>query len=252
MIIAVKCFSVGLRLLVLAGFFGAGLISVSAAKADTTAVFHQALSDAYGHYREAFFYLRRGNAMTAAFELESMAQKWQALETRYATQPPPIYASDAKWAATLTEVGGLTRKALALASEGEAAPAYDLLKPLRSILEELRSRNGVTLFRDHVEGANQAFRQLFHFRRNPPDFADPKSVDKLRQRLTATIKAYQNALDKAPPSVVGDEQFARLIKDSLYYLDRMWVAIDEKNQLNVINILRRVVSSDEILWLRFG
>ena len=226
MMIAVKCFSIGLRLLVLAGFLGAGVISAPVAKADTTEAFHQALSDAYGHYREAFFYLRRGNAMTAAFELESMAQKWQAIEASFSTQPPPIYAGDAKWSTTLTEVGGMTRKALTLASEGEAEPAYDLLKPLRSMLTELRSRNGVTLFRDHVEAANRAFRQLFHFRRNAPDFTDTKSVDSLRQRLTATIKAYKNTLDKAPPSVAGDEQFQRLINDSLYYLNRMWVAID--------------------------
>ena len=50
----------------------------------------------------------------------------------------------------------------------------------------------------------------------------------------------------------GDEQFKRLIADSLYYLDRIWVAIDEKNQEAVINILSQEVSSDKLLWLRFG
>ena len=56
----------------------------------------------------------------------------------------------------------------------------------------------------------------------------------------------------APADIAGQDQFRRLIDDTLFYLDRMHLAIAEKNQLNVVNILRRVVSSDEILWLRFG
>ena len=130
--------------------------------------------------------------------------------------------------------------------------ASKALAPVRGLLAELRRRNGVVVFSDHVEAANKAFKSLFHFRRSPPDFADAAQVKDLRARLAAVIKAYENCRDQAPPGTAGDEQFQRLIKDSLFYLNRIWVAIDEKNQVNVVNILRRVVSSDEILWLRFG
>jgi hypothetical protein len=221
-------------------------------KADTATAFHQAVSDAYGHYREAFFYLRRGNAMTAAFELEAMIEKWQAMLKAHGGTPPAPYAKDPKWLATLNEVGSIAEGALESAGSGAAEPAYEMLKPVRVMLRDLRQRNGVRLFRDEVEDANAAFDALFEYRRNPPDFNDPASVKGLREKLQKTIDAYQTCLDKAPPAMAKDEQFQRLLTDSLTFLKRIELAIEEKNPTTVINILRRVVSSNNILWMRFG
>jgi hypothetical protein len=120
------------------------------------------------------------------------------------------------------------------------------------MFSELRRRNNVVLFADTIEDANAAFSDLFRFRRDPPDFTDEKQVKRLRGALRKTIDRYEKCRAAAPPKVADDPQFKRLIGDSLFYLDRIWVAIDEKNQLNVVNILRRVVSSDDILWLRYG
>ncbi|MBT7136590.1 MAG: hypothetical protein HN889_01880 [Rhodospirillaceae bacterium] len=219
---------------------------------DPAPAFHNAVSDAYGHYREAFFYLRRGNAMTAAFELEALVDKWHALTKVHASNPPPPYATDAQWGTVLKQVGSIAEKALEAAVSGESKAAYDELQPVRGMLRDLRERNGVRLFRDDVEDANATFRELFKFRRNPPDFDNPQSVASLRKNLAATISAYQACLDQAPADVAKDEQFQRLVTDSLEVLKRMNLAIEAKSELRVINILRRVVSSNNILWMRFG
>jgi hypothetical protein len=222
------------------------------ALADAAAEFHSRSADAYRHYREAVFYLKRKNAMAGGFELESFRDKWRALDAAYGAKPPAPYAKDAKWAETLAAVAAVADKALVFAMDGETEAATKALAPVKTMLGELRKRNGIVLFRDHIEAANAAFKRLFHFRRTPPDFADPAQVKRLREDLTAAIAAYKTCREKAPTAVASDEQFRRLIDDSLFYLDRMWLAIDEKNQVNVVNILRRVVSSDDILWLRYG
>ena len=222
------------------------------ARADAAAEFYNRSADAYRHYREAVFYLKRKNAMAGGFELESFRDKWRALDAAYAAKPPAPYAKDAKWAETLAAVAAIADKALATAMDGDTEAATQALAPVKTMLSELRQRNGVVLFRDHIEAANAAFKRLFHFRRPPPDFADAAQVKRLREDLAAAIAAYKICREKAPADVAGDEQFRRLIDDSLFYLDRMWLAIDEKNQVNVVNILRRVVSSDDILWLRYG
>ncbi len=229
-----------------------GLVCAAPARADATADFHRQASDAYRHYREAVFYLKRKNTMAGAFEVESFRDKWRALTAAFETKPPAPYAADGKWSETLTGVGAIADKALTAAVDGEAETAGKALAPVKGMLAGLRKRNGVTLFRDHVENANTAFRRLFHFRRNPPDFADAAQIKRLRADLEAAIAAYKTCREKAPADVAGDDQFRRLIDDSLFYLDRMWLAIDEKNRVNVVNILRRVVSSDDILWLRYG
>ena len=214
--------------------------------------FHGALQDAYGHYREAVFYLKRSNAMSAAFELETFQEKWKALRKSFGATPPSPYEKDTKWPGTLDAVSAALDKGLALATDGEAKAARDALLPIRSLLADMRRRNGVALFGDYVERANVAFASLFHYRRNPPNFADAAVVTDLKTKLAASIAAYKTCREKAPAVIAGQDQFRRLIDDTLFYLDRMHLAIAEKNQLNVVNILRRVVSSDEILWLRFG
>lgn len=245
----------------IAGFLRMGVFALalavagsppSGAKAGGAGEFHAAVAEATGHYREALFYVRRGNAAVAAFELDALVRKWDAVMDRFADAPPDAYAKDEKWRQSLQEIGKRARGGLAAAAAGKAKAARKYLEPIRRVLSELRRRNNVVLFADYVEDANAAFGDLFLFRRNPPDFTDGKQVKRLRRALKKTIDRYQKCRDAAPPKVADDPQFKRLIGDSLFYLDRMWVAIDEKNQLNVVNILRRVVSSDDILWLRYG
>ena len=229
-----------------------GTATAGGSKNGNTVHFQQAFEEAYGHYREAFFYLRRDNVMVAIFELEAMVAAWHLLEQKYARRPPALYAKDVEWKDTLSTVGAIARKALETVTKGETKSAYDILTPARFILSKLRKRNGVITFRDHVEAANLAFRELFTFRHDPPNFDDSNVVRALRKHLVETIAAYQNCLDKAPPKAAEDEQFKRLINDSLYYLKRIELAIDKKSKTDVINILRRVVSSNNLLWLHFG
>ena len=227
-------------------------LTPSGAKAGGADEFHAAVADATGHYREALFYVRRGNASLAAFELEALVRKWDAVMDRFAGAPPDAYAKDGKWRQSLEEIGKRARGGLAAAGADKSKAAMKYLEPIRRVLSDLRRRNNVVLFADTIEDANDAFGELFRFRRDPPDFTDEKQVERLRRTLKKTIESYQKSRDAAPPKVAQDPQFKRLIDDSLFYLDRMWVAIDEKNPLNVVNILRRVVSSDDILWLRYG
>lgn len=228
------------------------VIGAPGAAAGGAREFHEAVAAATGHYREGLFYVRRGNAAVAAFELESLVHKWGTVMDRFADDPPEPYARDPAWRRTLEEVGKRARDGLAAALGGKAKVAQEHLDPIRRVLSGLRRRNNVFLFVDTVEEANAAFRELFRFRRRPPDFTDAKQVDAIRGALTATINGYEKCRATAPPTVADDPRFKRLIADSLFYLDRMWLAIAEKNQLNVVNILRRVVSSDDILWLRYG
>ena len=214
--------------------------------------FHSAQAGAYAHYRQALFYARRENTMSAAFELEELSEKWAKLMSQFAGNPPALYAADATWRDTLEGIAKRIDQALATAVEGDAKQAHDQLIPVREILSDLRQRNNVVIFSDHIDAANQAFQKLFQFRRNPPDFADPVQVRDLQGRLAETISAYEKCRTEASPEVAENEQFQRLIEDSLFYLKRINVAIDEKNQLSVVNILRRVVSSDNLLWMLFG
>ncbi len=214
--------------------------------------FHAAVADAYTHYREAGFYLRTGNPMVASFGLQDMSDKWQAIIKSFAKSPPGIYANDKSWESTLTKIGKHVQDGLKATEAGDLEAAQKYIVPVRGILSNLRARNGVFLFSDRVDRANAAMEDIWKFRHNPPDFSKPDEVNELRQKTTLMTYWYERCRDTASDQVKNDPQFRRLVDRTLYSLGRMWVAIEEKNQLSVINILREMRSSDRLLYLQFG
>ncbi len=214
--------------------------------------FHEAVANAYGHYRESEFYLRTGNSGVAGFELEALEVKWRAIVSRFAAHPPAPYAADPHWAADITQITQHIIDGRAHADRGDTKAARTALRPVRSILGALRRRNGIFLFSDCVDEANKAMAALFKFRHAPPNFAQPDGVTAARRAATKTRNWYAKCRDMASPAMAKEDEFKRLMESSLYSLDRIGVALDTKNERMFINILRELRSSDRILFLRFG
>ena len=214
--------------------------------------FHAAVAGAFTHYRESMYYLRTGNGAVALFQLEQLAVKWDAIEQRFATAPPNIYAKDTAWADTLSAVGDAVGAGLAAAEAGDLKTARQRLEPVRGELSRLRRRNGVFLFTDCVERANLAFKRLFVFRREPPDFTDKGAVNELRQALANTVYWYETCRDTAPTAIKDDEQFQRIMEAALISFGYIWNAIDDQDTRRLIGNLRGLISSDGLLYLRFG
>jgi hypothetical protein len=120
------------------------------------------------------------------------------------------------------------------------------------MLSALRRRNGVFVYSDTVDKANAAFINLNKFRYNPPDFNVVEEVDQLRQSLATTVYWYKQCVKNAPAALIKNPEFRRLMDDSLYSLSRVWIAIANKKEPNLISILRGLSSSDQMLFLRFG
>ena len=214
--------------------------------------FNKVVADAYGFYREAFFSLQTGNPQVASLELEKMSVSWKNTIKRFGTTPPEIYSEDPLWKSTLETVDKTIVRGLAETIKGDPERARKILRPIRKMLSELRRRNGVFVYSDTVDKANAAFINLKKFRYNPPDFNVVEEVDQLRQSLATTVYWYKQCVKNAPAALIKNPEFRRLMDDSLYSLSRVWIAIANKKEPNLISILRGLSSSDQMLFLRFG
>ena len=132
----------------------------SSAKPTAVDEFHAALTEADRSYRSASFYLRTGNPGVAAMELQTLSEKWQSLSKTFNDHPPEIYINDPAWAETLGQIGHRIDAALANAVTGKIKAARGKLDPIRAALTNLRRRNGIFIFADCVEEANQAIRAI--------------------------------------------------------------------------------------------
>jgi len=223
-----------------------------AASASDFRDFHGMLAGAYPHYREATFYLRTGNAGVALFELEQWTEKWKTIAARFGDTPPDVYADDPDWSSNLSQIADISNAGLALTQAGALKKAGAALEPIRELLAESRRKNHVVIFSDFVDRANQAFEVLFRFRHAPPAFDNADQLDDFRRAVAVTTLTYRRVMENAPALHLENPEFARLMAQSFHSLDRLWVAIREANQLNLINILREMRSSDRMLFLRFG
>ena len=214
--------------------------------------FHAAVVDAYSHYREASFYIHTGNPGVAALELQLLNDKWQEIITRFAAKPPGIYSEDKSWRTSLTEIGERISQGQMAAGDGDIKTAKATLGPVRTLLSDLRRRNGVTTYSDLIDQANKAYDALFHYRHVPPDFTKPDTVDGARQALSVVIYWYQRCLDEAPEVFAKQPLFQRLVEDSIGSLNRAWDALRKEQQKRFVNILREVRASDRMLFLKYG
>ncbi len=207
------------------------------------------LQPVYDGIRKAMFYLERDAAAPAGFEIERSAEAWRVEVMPYSDSPPAAFAHDPRFGDTLEGIG----EALARASAAEGAEAsLDALSGIPATLAELRARNRVVVFADHVREANRAMDRLYAYRHRDIDFSDREVVDDLRARLAVTAYAYRECDAAAPTDVASDPAFRRMIDGTLRSLDLMWAAIAAGEQRTVINILREVRSFDRLLWLQHG
>jgi len=140
---------------------------------------------------------------------------------------------------------------LAASDTGDVKKAESLLAPVRARMGSMRRRNGLFLFADCIDAANGAFDRLWRVRHQPPDFTKPAPVDEMRQDLAVTLYWYRRCQEEAPAAVRGNQQFQRLMEDSVRSLSLIWEAARNKNSRRIINILREVRSADRLLYLNF-
>ena len=240
------------KLTIICAIFAFALASAPTARGAPVHDFNEAVATAYGFYREAVFLLRTGNPQVASLELEELATHWTAIVERFGPTPPDMYSIDPSWEKTLEEIDKKITRGLAASIEGDAKAAMKTLEPIRKMLSDLRRRNGVGVYSDIVDRANAAFRKLYKFRHNPPDFDAVEQVDQLRQMTAITVYWYEQCRENAFTALAQNPEFKRLMDDSLYSLSRIWVAIANKAEPNLISLLRGLRSSDRLLFLRFG
>ncbi|NQV61826.1 MAG: hypothetical protein HQ502_19320 [Alphaproteobacteria bacterium] len=213
--------------------------------------FNKALGDTMRHYRWAGYYLHTGNIALAQLELDGFVLKAGELSERYALSPPGIFADDPDWTSDIKYLPITAMAALAASDTGDVKKAESLLAPVRARMGSMRRRNGLFLFGDCIDAANGAFDRLWRVRHQPPDFTKPAPVDEMRQDLAVTLYWYRRCQEEAPAAVRGNQQFQRLMEDSVRSLSLIWEAARNKNSRRIINILREVRSADRLLYLNF-
>ena len=105
---------------------------------------------AYGAYRAALFSTNTGNVEKSIAAVEKFSQGWSGLTTKWSANPPPQYSTDAAFAKDMMEISAIASKSLTQARTGDLKTSHVTLERIRDMLTDIRRRNGVISYSDHV------------------------------------------------------------------------------------------------------
>lgn len=122
--------------------------------------FEKELQSAYADYRAALFRTNTSDKAASEAAIDHMAAKWQTLSGKWSSAPPPQYADDRNFPATLAKVAQILGDARRETASGKLSEAHETLEKIRDELGDLRRRNGVISFSDRMNAYHEQMEKI--------------------------------------------------------------------------------------------
>lgn len=126
-------------------------------KPDTTALdtkrqqdFDALLALAHPQYKAALVGTNQKNVGASTNGVNELARYWKNVRDLYAVTPPPAFNGDNQWPRDLAKIVQAVSEAQAAIQSGDLSKGHEALEPVREILLEVRTRNGVPIFEDQM------------------------------------------------------------------------------------------------------
>lgn len=119
-----------------------------------------AMQQAYAPYRVALFKTNSNAPAEAQQAIEQSQKAWAALTARFAKSPAAPYDRDAKFAQSLDQVAQVYDRAAAQIAQSKLADAHATLEEAREVMAELRHRNDVVVYSDHMNAYHAQMEHL--------------------------------------------------------------------------------------------
>lgn len=180
-----------------------------AAPARAADPFTDAVQAAYGPYRAALF---RTNGQAQAESEQAVAQArqaWAAVVGTFGTQPPAPYDRDPRFAASLSEIGAAYERAATQVGQRRLAEAHETLEAVRDLLADLRRRNQVIVYSDHMNAYHAEMEHVLG--EGPKLLVQPQGSLELLARTGALAYLAGRLESEAPEALRADVEFGKLL-----------------------------------------
>ena len=222
---------------------GPGIASAADALTD-------AMQAAYVPYRAALF---RTNAKAQAEAEQAIAaarSQWQAVARRFGPGPTPPYDRDPGFGATLKQVDDIYAKAEAQIAARQLAEAHETLEQARDLVADLRRRNGVVTYSDHMNAYHEQMEHVL--KEGARGLAQPGGWLELAAQAGALDYLAKRLRSEAPAAMVQDPDFKPLLDGVLGSVAALRAAVVPQDEGAVRQVLGKLKEPYSRLFIRFG
>lgn len=169
-----------------------------------------AMQAAYAPYRVALF-RTNSNAQVESLQAIAQAQQgWKRLTEQYAAKPPAPYDRDPAFATSLAEVSSVYAMAATQVNANQLTAAHDTLEKARDIMAEMRRRNQVVVFSDHMNAYHE---EMEHVLINGPKIlTQPDGKQQFIAMVGVLNYLAKRLSSQAPTNYAKNEEFVESVK----------------------------------------
>jgi hypothetical protein len=186
----------------------AALLS-AAASAQAADPVTDAMQAANAPYRMALFKTNGKSQPEAQQALAQAQQAWDKLGAQFGAKPAAPYDRDPAFAASVAEVAKVYTKAMAEINANQLADAHNTLEHARDVMADMRQRNNVVVFSDHMNEYHSQM-ELIVVDGNAT-LAQPKGLLTLTAQAGTLSYLAKRLSTQAPASLAQNPEFSALL-----------------------------------------
>lgn len=224
-----------------------GMLAPAAWAADAVT---DAVQVAYAPYRAALFKTNaKAQAESEQAVVDARAQ-FRAVSARYARNPTVPYDRDPEFAATLAKVDEVLARSEAQIRARELSKAHETLEEVRDLLGDLRRRNGVVVFSDHMNAYHEQMETLVND--GAATLAKPGGMMTLAGQAAVLGYLAQRLKSEASTTQARDAEFSGLIDAVLASVNTLHAAIARQDEAAVREAIGKIKPPYSRLFAKFG
>lgn len=209
-----------------------------------------AMIQAYAPYRAVLF---RTNSKSQPESVQAMAQTqqaWKLVVDRFAAKAPIPYDSDPDFSTSLNAVTRVYEQASNEIGQGRLAQAHETLEQARDIMAEMRRRNGVIVYSDHMNAYHTEMEHLLQ--QTDALTGSAQGMLNLIKRVGVLGYLAERLRSEAPKALQGDTDFRAALRGLEDSVDMLRRAAMSQNVTAAREALGRLKGPYSKMFLAFG
>ena len=165
----------------------------------------EAMQGAYVPYRAALFRTNSQAQLESEQTIAQAQQAWRAIAERYGSRPPAPYDRDPKFAETLAAVAAVYERAAQQIRDKGLTEAHATLEQVRDLIADLRRRNDVVAYSDHMNAYHAEMEKLLDH--GAKTLASPHGSLLLMEQVGSLAYLARRLRSEAPATLLREAEF---------------------------------------------
>ena len=209
-----------------------------------------AMQQAYGPYRAALFRTNSGMAVESQQAIGQAQAAWAQIVSQFGGEPAAPYDRDASFSTSLSEVTAVYAKAADEIGKGQLLAAHETLERARDVMAELRQRNNVVVFSDHM---NAYHAQMEHVLIEGAKMLDqPKGLLLLTAQAGVLEYLSTQMATQAPATLKSNPEFMASLQSVQQSVAELKAALMTQDAGAVKAAISKVKGPYSKMFLKFG